>query len=48
MTIKEKARIALEARDNGDSRWALLVMMLSAALSMDPADCEQRIAELAR
>lgn len=48
MTIQEKARIALQARDAGDSRWPLLVMMLSTACRVSPADCEQRIEELAK
>lgn len=48
MTIREKAIAALEARDAGDNRWNVLVMMLSLSVGISPSECVKRIEGLAK
>ena len=48
MTVQEKSQAALAARDAGDQRWHMLVMMLSLALGITPPHVEHNIKELAR
>lgn len=47
MTIQEKARQALIARDTLDIRWVDLVMQLAIRLGISPDEVERRIVELA-
>jgi hypothetical protein len=41
------ARTALAARDRGDPRWLLLNLKLALLYDLTPAECEQRIEQLA-
>lgn len=47
MTIQQKARTALAARDAGDSRWFFLVVSLCIKTGLDPAQTESEIERLA-
>lgn len=48
MTIQEKAKAALVARNEGDVRWFFMIAMLSAVTGASDAECEGRIEELAK
>lgn len=47
LTLQEKAQIALEARDAGDPRWLLPVLVLAQRLDMPPPEVAIRIERLA-
>ena len=46
MTIGEKARAALAARDAGDMRWVQLLLTLQLRLGIDPVSAERHIISL--
>ena len=48
MTIQEKAKIALAARDAGDPRAQLMIMMLGLAVGLSTAECWKRIEGLVK
>lgn len=47
MTLQEKAKAALAAREAKDQRWVFLLIKLSTIVGLHPQETERRIEELA-